>query len=87
MQLLVSHNAYAMQIVPFGLRAVLTRDVDVRRLYWLLRTPALAQSHRSQLSSIRERYMRRTDWPQKGDRETIRVIFNLHRAKPVKVIS
>lgn len=75
----------AMHFVPFALRAVLTSDVDVRRLYWLLRYVSLTPSHRAQLLTIRSRAARGGAWAKRGDRETIRVFFNLHRNKPVRV--
>lgn len=75
----------AMQLVPFGLRAALTSDKDVRRLFWLLRYPKLNDVHRSSLLAIRERAKQGGTWARPGDRETIRVLFNLHRRNTVRV--
>lgn len=75
----------AMQLVPFAVRAALTFDKDVRRLFWLLRYCKLDDAHRSSLLAIRERAKQGGSWARPGDRETIRVLFNLHRRTTVRV--
>jgi hypothetical protein len=75
----------AMQLVPFGLRAALTSDKDVRRLFWLLRYKKLDETHRSSLLAIRDRAKKGGQWARPGDRETIRVLFNIHRRTTVRV--
>lgn len=70
-----------MPLIPFGLRAALSPDRDVRRMYWLLRRATLQPAHRLALATIEQRLRARTfrAWARTGDRETIRVLFNLYR--------
>ena len=71
----------------FTLRGLLSRDADTRRLSWLLRRAPLREEHRAvlQATSLCAMKIRRRFRP--GDRETIRVLFNLYSGKRVKVLA
>lgn len=60
-------------------------DADKRRLIWLLRQPYLRAEHRLTLQTIRLRALRIRKHLVVGDRETIRVLFNLYSGRNVKV--
>lgn len=76
-----------MQLMPFAIRATLSSDPDVRRLFWLTRRAKLQAVHRAQLEVI-ERRVSETyfgEWARTGERELIRVLFNLHRGTKVRI--
>lgn len=69
----------------FVLRALLGLDRDLRRLFWLLHRAELRADHRLALQRIRLCALRIRQRFQPGDRETIRVLFNLYSGRAVKV--
>lgn len=74
-----------LSAVLFVLRALLGFDPDVRRLFWLLRRAELRADHRLALQTIRLCAVRIRQHFRPGDRETIRVLFNLYSGRAVKV--
>ena len=69
----------------FALRALFGLDPDLRRLFWLLTRAELRADHRLALQRIRLCAVRIRQHFKSGDRETIRVLFNLYRGRAVKV--
>lgn len=68
--------------IPFGIRAALSFDLDVRRLHWLLRRVRQGH-HLATCARLRDEWMARgfTD----DDRAIVRVLTNVHRGTRLKV--
>ena len=81
------NNAYSTVKLPLGLRVALSSDRDLRRLFWLLRRAQIRAEHRDALVRIESRARAKLfgEWSQPGERETIRVLFNLYKGTNVRI--